>query len=87
MLVSCKYIFPGIVQLKKCVISQYVGELYHDNWIILISLDSGTYSKEFDFINITILYRYGISMLLITSKENHVAIDVENYSYHGCYII
>ena len=64
-----------------------MGELYHDNCIILISLDSGTYSKEFDFINITILYRYGISMLLITSKENHVAIDVENYSYHGCYII
>ena len=64
-----------------------MGELYHDNCIILISLDSGTYSKEFDFINITILYRYGISMLLITSKENHVAIDDENYSYHGCYII
>ena len=49
--------------------------------------DDGTYKVEYDHTNRTILYGNGTNISLIISKGNYDAIDADDTSCYGNYII
>ena len=59
----------------------------HNNWVIMNFQDYGTDNVYYEFSNITIIEGNVMNMYLIITNGNYCAIDADNYSRHGYYII
>ena len=59
----------------------------HNNWIVSNFIDYGTYTVEYEFINRTILDGNVMNIYLVILKGNYGAIDADDTSCHGYYII
>ena len=61
--------------------SQILG--FHNNWIIINSLDGGTYEEIHEHINRTIFDGNVMNMPLIIMEGKYSAIDTDDSSCHG----
>ena len=95
---SCTYIWSfywyskikeAVNQPKYCRVHNYkyyqiIG--CQNNWIIIF-FDDGTYEEDFTHINRTIIDGNMLIMSLIIMEESYGAIDADDSSCHGYYII
>ena len=69
----------------NCKCSQIIG--CRNNWILMNSLDDRTYEEYYENMNRTILDGNMMNIYLIVMEVKYGAIDTEDYSCHGYYII
>ena len=65
--------------------SQIIG--CRNNWVLISFLDDRTDGEYYKNINRNILDGNLMNMALIIMEVKHGAIDTDDSSYHGCYII
>ena len=71
--------------MYNCKYSQIIG--CHNNWIIIVFLDDGTYDEYYNHINQNILYDSVMNMSLIIMKGKYGDIYTDDSSCHGYCII
>ena len=80
--ISCLLIYGRV---HNCNYSQILG--CHNNWIIMNFVDYGTEEEYYEQINWDILDGNVMNMSLIIMEGKYGAIDADNSSCHGYYII
>ena len=80
---ECNY--PRYGRVYDWKLSLILG--YHNNWIIIYFLDDITGSVEYKCMNITIIDGNVMKISLIIHKVNYGAIDIDNTSCQGYYVI
>ena len=72
-------------KVYNCKYSQILG--CHNNWTLITLKDYGPEEEIYEHINRTIIYGNVINMYLIVMELKYGAIDTDDYSCRGYYII
>ena len=91
------YLYTGIKKIKEVVNQPRYGIVYNckyyqiigfrNNWIITNFIGDGTYEEDYKHINLTVIDVNLMNTSLISMEGKYGAIDADNSSCHGYYII